>query len=204
MARATHLKAALLESPALYRLWQAPFAGKKLHPLRAHNDLTRVRRVLDLGCGPGTNAPVFQSCDYVGVDINPHYIASARRRFRGEFIVADLRDLTLESSGHFDLVLLNSLLHHIDDAGARAILLKARELLAPDGHVHVLDLVLPERAGVARFLARSDRGEHPRPLSEWRHLLAESFEPRVCEPFALRAFGVTLWQMLYFKGAAAR
>ena len=38
-----------------YRLWQAPFAEKKLEPLRRHNDLSTIRRVLDVGCGPGTN-----------------------------------------------------------------------------------------------------------------------------------------------------
>ena len=51
----------LLESPWVYRVWQAPFAERKLAPLFAHNDVSTVRRGLDVGCGPGTNARHFES-----------------------------------------------------------------------------------------------------------------------------------------------
>jgi SAM-dependent methyltransferase len=79
----------LLESPSIYRLWQAPFAEDKFAPLAVYNDLRSVRRVLDVGCGPGTNVSHFQGCEYMGIDINPSYIAYARRRYRQEFLVAD-------------------------------------------------------------------------------------------------------------------
>ncbi|MEO8275540.1 MAG: class I SAM-dependent methyltransferase [Thermoanaerobaculia bacterium] len=198
----TRFKTALLESPVFYRLWQRPWANAKLEPLRRHNDLVAIRRVLDLGCGPGTNSLVFEHCDYVGVDINPRYIEQARQRFHGEFIVADLRDLTLESSGRFDFILLNSLLHHIDDAGVRTILSKARELLTDDGAIHILDLVLPDKASVARSIARADRGDYPRPAAEWRRIFSEEFMEVLFEPYSLRSAGVTLWQMVYFQGKA--
>jgi len=47
--------ARVMENTLAYRVWQAPFAEKKLAPLYAHNDVARARRVLDVGCGPGTN-----------------------------------------------------------------------------------------------------------------------------------------------------
>ena len=50
----------LLEQTPVYSLWQAPFAAEKLAPLLAHNDLGRVRRVLDVGCGPGMNTHLFK------------------------------------------------------------------------------------------------------------------------------------------------
>ncbi len=49
------LTAAILEQPLAYHLWQAPFAEKKFEPVLAHNDLSRVRRVLDAGRGSGTD-----------------------------------------------------------------------------------------------------------------------------------------------------
>ena len=79
----------ILEQPVVYRLSQAPFVGQKLVPILAHNDLGRVRRVLDVGCGPGMNTALFAHADYLGIDINPKYIANARRRFRRDFLVAD-------------------------------------------------------------------------------------------------------------------
>jgi SAM-dependent methyltransferase len=196
--------ARLMENTLAYRLWQAPFAERKLAPLFAHNDVAAARRVLDVGCGPGTNAHHFAHADYLGIDFNPAYIESARRRYGREFIVADVTKYEVPPDQRFDLILANSLFHHIDDAGTRRILAQLPTLLSPDGFVHIFDLVLPERPSVSRFLARADRGDHPRPLEDWRTLFTESLEPVVFEAYPLGAAGVTMWNMVYFKGRARR
>ncbi len=64
------LIAQIMENTQAYRLWQAPFADEKFAPVAAHNDLSRVRRVLDVGCGPGTNTQHFSGADYLGIDRN--------------------------------------------------------------------------------------------------------------------------------------
>ena len=89
MAGMNALIARVMEWPPVYRLWMAPFAEQKLRPIRAHTDLTRVRRVLDVGCGPGTNTALFSGSDYLGIDINESYIESARRRHRRTFVAAE-------------------------------------------------------------------------------------------------------------------
>ena len=193
-----------MEHTLAYRVWQAPFAERKLAPLFSHNDLSRVRRVLDVGCGPGTNTHHFADADYLGIDFNPAYIESARTRHRREFIVADVTKYEVEPDQRFDLILANSLFHHIDTPNTTRILAHLATLLAKDGHVHVLDLVLPPRPSVSRFLARSDRGDYPRPLEEWREIFTRAFEPVVFEPYPLGAAGMTLWNMVYFKGRARR
>jgi hypothetical protein len=104
----------------------------------------------------------------------------------------------------FDLILANSLFHHIDTPSVRRILAHLATLLSDDGNVHVFDLVLPERASISRLLARADRGEYPRPLEVWRELFTSVFEPVVFEPYPLGAAGMTLWHMIYFKGRARR
>jgi SAM-dependent methyltransferase len=195
------LSARAIELPLLYRLWQAPFADRKLQPVLRHNDLRAARRVLDVGCGPGTNTGHFLDADYVGVDVNPDYIASARRRYGKEFVVADVTALDPRDGHRADFVLVNSLLHHLDDDAARRVLASLRELVAPGGHVHVLDLVMPPRRSPARLLARWDRGDHARPLEHWRRLFTEHFEEVVFEPYPLGILGTTLWSMVYFKGA---
>ena len=196
--------ARLLGSPWVYRLWQAPFAEQKLAPLLAHNDVSAVRRVLDVGCGPGTNARRFGSSYYLGLDINPKYIEFARARYRRDFRVADITTYDAPAGERFDLILVNSFLHHLDDEATIRVLKQAGSLLSDDGHIHVLDLVAPAEPGIARYLARKDRGEHPRPLEVWRDLFAECFEPTLFVPYALKGFGVTLWHMVYFRGRAKR
>ena len=194
--------ARLMENTVAYRLWQTPFAEKKLVPLYAHTDPARARRVLDVGCGPGTNTAHFASADYLGIDINPAYIESARWRHGREFIVADVTKYNVVPEQRFDLILANSLFHHIDSASTRRILAHLATLLSDDGYVHIFDLVLPARASISRFLARADRGEYPRPLDEWHDLFTSAFEPVVFEPYPLGAAGITLCNMIYFKGRA--
>jgi SAM-dependent methyltransferase len=190
----------VLENSLGYRLWQAPFAEQKLTPVLSHNDLSRARRVLDVGCGPGTNAGHFTHTDYLGIDLNERYVQDARRRYNRRFIAADVTRYRVLAHERFDFVLVNSLLHHLDDPSTRQLLNHLAELLTDDGHIHILDLVLPEGRCVARSLAEWDRGDFPRPLGEWRSLFAESFEPVVFQPYPVGAFGVTLWNMVYFKG----
>jgi SAM-dependent methyltransferase len=196
--------ARVMENTLAYRIWQAPFAERKLAPLIAHNDLSRARRVLDVGCGPGTNTHHFAGADYLGIDFNAEYIASARARHGRDFIVADVTTYEVPSDQRFDLILANSLFHHIDTANTRRILAHLATLLAEDGHVHILDLVLPARPSISRFLARADRGDYPRPLDEWRETFESAFETVVFEPYPLGAAGITLWNMVYFKGRARR
>lgn len=196
--------ARFLEYTHVYRLWQAPFAKKKFLPILAHNDLRLARRVLDVGCGPGTNTPPFAHTNYLGIDHNLRYLQDARRRHRKDFLAADATHLALAPNARFDFILINSLLHHVDTPNARGLLAQLNALLTDDGHVHILDLVLPARPSVARFLARHDRGRYPRPLEEWKLIFSESFVTEVFEPYPLRSLGAPLWEMVYFKGGKRR
>jgi SAM-dependent methyltransferase len=198
------IAAQIMENTQVYRLWQAPFAEQKFAPILAHNDMSQVRRVLDVGCGPGTNTHHFAGADYLGIDSNPGCIEYARRRHKRNFLLADVTQYKAAPGERFDFILLNSFLHHIATRDAHRVLAHLRTLLTDDGHVHIVDLVLPERPSIARFLARLDRGEFPRPLREWLELVTGVFEQAVFEPYRLTALGATLWNMVYFKGRAKR
>ena len=197
-----NLVAWALEHPLVYRLWQAPFEADKLRPVFRHNDLSRVSRVLDVGCGPGTNAREFRHAEYLGVDINPRYVAEGRRRRGREFVVGDVTSWRPPTAARFDFILVNSLLHHLDDADVRRALAMLRDALSEGGHLHLLELVLPAEAGIASLLARADRGRFSRSLEHWRALCEDLFEPVVFEPYTLRGLGIALWNMVYFKGRA--
>jgi SAM-dependent methyltransferase len=190
----------LLERPWLYRAWQAPFAEQKFAPILLHNDLRQVHRVLDVGCGPGTNSKYFAHSDYLGIDINQDYIEDARHRYRREFIACDVRTYRPTQNASFDFVLVNSFLHHLDSADACNILTHVTSVLTQDGHVHILELVMPPDASVSRLLAHWDRGKFARPRQEWERLFSRVFEPVMFESYPLTGAGVTLWNMLYFKG----
>ena len=189
-----------LELPFVYRGLQAPFAEAKLSPFFRHMQGHRLRTVLDVGCGPGTNAAHFAHLDYTGIDINPAYIASASRRHAGRFVTGDVTDASVLPGGQFDCVLMNSLLHHLDDSAVRSLLARVGRLVAPGGAVHILDLVLPPHWSAARALARLDRGRYARPVETWRALFSEAFIVGAFEPYPLGLPFLTLWSMVYCEG----
>ncbi len=194
----------LLEQTRVYSLLQAPFATKKLAPLLAQNDISAVRSVLDVGCGPGTNTHLFEHADYLGIDINPGYIAHARRKYRRRFVVADVISYDAPAAAHYDFILINSFLHHMDTPSAHKILERLRSLLSADAHMHILELVLPGDRSIAQLLARWDRGKYPRALADWRSLFEQHLDIVVFEPYPLMVLGTRLWNMVYCKGKAKR
>jgi SAM-dependent methyltransferase len=195
----------IMRQPLVYRLWMAPFAEKKFAPIAARNNMRLIRRVLDVGCGPGTNAPHFSATDYLGIDVNPQYIHDAESRYgtigeRIRFGAQDAATFTLPPSERFDFVLVNSFLHHVDDPIATSILANLNNLLTPDGHVHIIELILPDSTSLPRFMARADRGNFPRPVETWRNMFERFFEPVDFVPFDVGLSDFCIWKMVYFKG----
>jgi trans-aconitate methyltransferase len=197
-----NLSEQLLGYTSVNRAWQSPFIDQKFAPVLAHNDLTQVRRVLDVGCGPGTNTASFPDCDYHGIDCNEKYVEYARRKYSRSFQIADVRAFSIPDGGPFDFILVNSLLHHLSTDDVEAILHHLRSLLSDDGTVHILELVLPPDASVARTLARWDRGKFARPLSTWVAIFEKFFKTDVLQPYSVKIFGTTVTSMVYFKGGA--
>src|SRR5262249_9018284 len=158
-------------------LWQQPFVAAKFAPIGRHNDLGAVRRVLDVGCGPGTNAGWFRHARYTGIDLNPAYVAYARQRSRGDFVDAAAWRFLAADDARCDFVLANSLLHHLDDEACRELLPRLAGCVSADGHVHILELVSARRPTPAWLLARLDRGSFTRSRETWLGLFGEVLAP---------------------------
>jgi SAM-dependent methyltransferase len=190
----------VLDHGPAYAIWQRPFINSKLRPVLQDRDFADCRRVLDLGCGPGINTPFFDHADYTGLDWNDAYIEYARKRYGKTYISADACTWQPDAGKEFDLVFANSFFHHIDDENVDRILERMSRSLSVDGVVHILDLVLPEKHRVGRWLAKNDRGDFPRSLDHWHELFSRQFEPLHFEPYSIDFMGLGLWQMVHFKG----
>ncbi|WP_232702631.1 class I SAM-dependent methyltransferase [Halobacterium wangiae] len=91
-------------------------------------------RVLDAGCGPGSDAAVFaaRGLDVVGVDITHSFVAAAREDVDGAFVRGDLRSLPVPD-GAFDGVWACAVLHHLPKPAAVDALAEFERVLADDG-----------------------------------------------------------------------
>jgi SAM-dependent methyltransferase len=113
--------------------------------LKRREDLTRwtvkrqVARVLDLGCGNGSNARFFAQQGYqaLGIDISPSAIDIARAWFAEEGLTADLRvgsclELPYED-GFVDVVVSHGVLDHLLPADALTAMAEVHRVLRPGG-----------------------------------------------------------------------
>ena len=189
----------VLEHPTIYARWQAPFVRQKFAPVERRIRHAAIGRVLDVGCGPGTNAAHFAAADYVGIDINEEYLAVARSKYPGQFIQADLSSADLSQLGSFKTILVNSFLHHLPDAAVDRLLAQLAGLLDVGGRVHVLELVRPDRPSLPSIMARLDRGRYARTVRAWAKHFDRHFHQVVLEPYS---FGAGMWAMVYFQGVA--
>ena len=132
-------------------------------------------RVLDLGCGPAEILSSLPSgISYLGYDMSPDYIASAREKFadRGTFHCRLLEQAEVATLEPFDLVMGLGVLHHLDDATARAFMATAKAALKPGGRVYTIDpCYATGQNPIARFIIARDRGRNVRDAEGYLALL---------------------------------
>jgi ubiquinone/menaquinone biosynthesis C-methylase UbiE len=110
-----------------YELVEAHRYTKEWHiPIAADFKSARGLKVLEIGCGLGTDGAQFAEAgaDYTGVDLTEAAVELARKRFEtfgvpGKFQTADAEQLHFEYNS-FDLVYSHGVLHHTPDT-AKAI-----------------------------------------------------------------------------------
>src|SRR5262245_60491465 len=110
----------ILNWPASYMFFQWVVGGLRARRL-CLQDFVQIRpgmRVLDIGCGPGYIAREFAGCTYIGFDVDRAHIDYARSRFGefGQFHCGLLTEEVLRREEKFDLVMMNGVLHHLNDA----------------------------------------------------------------------------------------
>ncbi len=95
------------------------------------------RRALEIGSGPGTFLEVGRSRGWEMVGIEPSRAAAAYSRDRGlEVIEGFFNDAVAQELSDFDVVHMSDVLEHLPDP--KAILMRVRRVLAPDGLVAVI------------------------------------------------------------------
>jgi SAM-dependent methyltransferase len=130
---------------------------------RRHMPPVEGRRVLEIGCGPGSfaNVLVEMGADLIGADFSPAAVERARQRIgpnsRFEGVVADIQNMPFED-GSFDVTVSLMTLEHIPDP--KRGLAELVRVTRPGGRLVVgtpnhLSLVGLRRLAVTRLLGRT-------------------------------------------------
>ena len=116
---------------------QSRTAAQYYWPYLRKHGITRLRKVLEIGCGEGGNLLPFAQagCRVYGIDLCHERIMQAREFFqrRGLNPVLRVGDAVTYDWGkeRFDLILLDDVIEHVPDK--EGLLRKMHDLLAPNG-----------------------------------------------------------------------
>ncbi|MCA9407717.1 MAG: class I SAM-dependent methyltransferase [Candidatus Omnitrophica bacterium] len=195
-----NIKDKILEIPAVYSGWAAMFDPVKIKGVQALMPELSAKRVLDVGCGPANNTRLFQGCDYLGIDNNPDYIAKCRQLFpQQRFEIQDINELNLPKQG-FDIVLINSILHHLPDELIKRLFFQLNDLIKDGGCVILSEpLKPPPREWLKWLLMNLDRGKFFRSYQEYSALFDSFFEVEEDLRYPLKLLGKTGWYMVVMR-----
>ncbi len=171
---------ALLSRGALYQHLQDLLGSRRFqrHLVEAYVAPRPGMRLLDIGCGTGALVEHLPAgVAYHGFDPSARYVAAARRRWgqRGRFWRAGVADAAV-GEPTFDRVTAVGVLHHLDDATATLLAVRAATALGADGVLITYDpAVTAATSPLARFLLDRDRGAHVRSPERYVALLSPHF-----------------------------
>ena len=139
----TKFSDAEIGTPEFFERVEAHRYEKEWHiPAAADFQNTRGLRVLEIGCGMGTDGAQFAKAGaiYTGIDLTDAAVELARKRFqvsglKGEFRVADAERLDFPDAS-FDLVYSHGVLHHTPDI--EAAVREIHRVLKPGGRAMVM------------------------------------------------------------------
>lgn len=170
----------LLEYPFFYELQQTLngwYTGAQKQLVADYVQPYPGQRVLDVGCAVGHMVTYLPNAEYVGLDLNPAYIAKAKKQWPSKrFMVADAASDEVAALGEFDGILLFGLLHHLTDDEATKLFATAHRLLAPSGRVISVDNCWYDgQSAFEKWGVRNDRGQYARTADGYRALAMRSF-----------------------------
>lgn len=108
--------------------------AKYQHELEAACE-KKPERVLEVGCGEGTQSDYFPDSFYLGLDLSPNRIAAAKEIApEKSFAVSDALNLAVQNES-FDMVFCYGLLHHVAKKEVSEVMREMAAACRPGGRI---------------------------------------------------------------------
>lgn len=173
----------ILGSPQAYLMSQGLFGAlsSREKMVREYTKTDSTTRILDIGCGPGYVIDYFADFkEYIGYDVSAAYIDYAQNKYGSEKVKFNNREYDENEAsrlGQFDLILMNGLIHHLDDQQTIALFNTVKKSLSPKGHLICLDGCFHEpQNALAKWFLKNDRGQFVRTEPEYLRLTRAVFK----------------------------
>lgn len=182
MAQITQGIRSILSMPAAYSAFQNVLGARRVRKVLCQQYIRAQAGdiLVDVGCGPAEILEhVGPLIRYIGFDLSQRYIDAAKAKYggRASFHCADITLMPADAIPPCQVAIAIGLLHHLDDAGAKRLIARLYDRLAPGGRLITLDPAYwPDQARAARFMISKDRGQNVRQGEDYRDLAQPHFE----------------------------
>lgn len=138
---------------------------------------SRVRSIVDVGCGTGDFFDRNMDVPYMGIDINPQYISFAKKKYKTNrqalFLCVNLLSSGYLKGKQYDGVIFVSMMHHFSDEDIDKIFNRIKKFKPK---VIVIADIIPDPPGVFRkIIVKLDRGSYIRSPEEKLLMLKQYF-----------------------------
>ena len=156
-------------------------------------------KVLDFGCGTGSNSKLFNPEDYIGSEVDSSRVESSGRkypkyRFEKIPIINSSGDRLPWEDNSFDMIFVSLCLHHINAKSCKLIFKEFRRVLKSEGKILGIEPALIEGQHFSNILMNIlDAGDYILPLNKYKAMYqSESFTTSHIN--LVKTFGYNLWQ----------
>ena len=175
-----------------------PFQGRTTFDF-VHKHYSEGMKVLDFGCGTGSNSKLFNPKDYIGSEVNSSRVESSGKnypkyKFEKIPIINSSKDKFPWKDNSFDIVLVSLCLHHINAKSCKLILKEFRRVLKSNGKILGIEPALIDGKYFSNILMNIlDAGDYILPINEYKSMYeSESF--KTTQINVVKTFGYNLWQ----------
>jgi len=156
-------------------------------------------RVLDFGCGVGSNSTLFHHDDYIGVEVDESRVLSSRLKYPASKFekipfISTLNDKIPFGDNSFDIIFISLCLHHIDSDTCKLLFKEFSRLLNENGKIiGVEPCILSKKYFSNVIMNVIDAGDYILPIEEYKQIYSsEAFD--VEDVNIVKTAGYHLWQ----------
>lgn len=156
------------------------------------------KKILDFGCGTGNNCSIFNSSNYLGVDIDKGRIKYAQKlNPKYAFMLVGTKLSEIENSS-FDIIFISAVLHHIPNSKIECYLTQFKRILKPNGKLIIYEPYFTPKFIIRNWVMKTfDEGKYIRTENEYLELFEENFNTKVHIRFKI----INLYNGIFFSAS---
>ena len=182
----------------VYKNFIVPLQGKHTFDFVSEH-YQKGDRVLDFGCGIGSNSKLFDAEDYIGAEVDTSRVESARIKYPASqfekipFISSKDDKIPFEDNS-FDIIFISLCLHHIDSSTCKLLFKEFKRVLNQGGKIIGIEpCILPNNYFSNVFMNVVDAGDYILTIEEYKKIYSsESFD--IHHINIVTTYGYHLWQ----------